>query len=44
MTEPRPPSSSTLKRRLVRGERHLLKLTKRSTTLPLWLGEVGKPS
>ena len=37
-------SRSTFKRRLVRGERHLLKLAKRSPTLRLWLGEVGKLS
>lgn len=32
-------SSSTFKRRLRRGERHLLKLAKRSSTLRIWLGE-----
>jgi DNA-directed RNA polymerase specialized sigma24 family protein len=35
-------SSSTFKRRLRRGERHLLKLAKRSTTLRIWLGEEGR--
>lgn len=37
-------SSSTFKRRLRRGERHLLKLAKRSTTLRIWLGEEGRLS
>jgi RNA polymerase sigma-70 factor (ECF subfamily) len=37
-------SSSTFKRRLRRGERHLLKLAKRSTTLRIWLGEDGRLS
>ncbi len=37
-------SSSTFKRRLRRGERHLLKLAKRSTTLRIWLGEDGRQS
>ena len=35
-------SSSTFKRRLRRGERHLLKLAQRSTTLRIWLGEEGR--
>jgi RNA polymerase sigma-70 factor (ECF subfamily) len=37
-------SSSTFKRRLRRGERHLLKLAKRSTTLRIWLGDEGRLS
>jgi RNA polymerase sigma-70 factor, ECF subfamily len=37
-------SSSTFKRRLRRGERHLLKLAKRSTTLRIWLSEEGRLS
>lgn len=37
-------SSSTFKRRLRRGERHLLKLAKRSTTLRIWLYEDGRLS
>jgi len=37
-------SSSTFKRRLRRGERHLLKLAKRSTTLRIWLADEGRLS
>lgn len=37
-------SSSTFKRRLRRGERHLLKLANRSSTLRIWLGEEGRRS
>jgi DNA-directed RNA polymerase specialized sigma24 family protein len=35
---------STFNRRLRRGDRHLLKLAKRSTTLRIWLGEEGRLS
>jgi len=37
-------SSSTFKRRLRRGERHLLKLAQRSTTLRIWLADAGRVS